>query len=403
MTLEHPPALSYARDLLRERQEQWAKAPPTRDGYVDALAAATDREKGCVREGDRLRAGPFTYDLQSERERFARSRAVIERVSPGWAEDGHYLEILARQAASIEMLLDRHLRETGQDAKALERILVGTIAEPRSLAWTRAVENYAVIAVAAGMMTSYYQLAKAAVLSWQPIDPPPGSAVGLDPRPASVEKVLDRDPAGVETASACLISWLFEGEPHPNSTRAPEPKYRPHLAHLIDFSERFVLAHEYAHALIDQFGYTIAGIPPKVVSPQEKELRADIVGAWIVSESAALLDSVPPNIALSAAVMAMKVHELVDDGLRVLGLEPPTSSTHPSFELRAKVVYDFYAANYAQLIEQDPSLAPEAILPPARTLEQIWARVEPQIEDLAFTGLEPSDIWYKAGARPSYA
>lgn len=341
----------------------------------------------------RLRAGPFTYEASIERRRFARTREIIERVSPSWAEDGGYLEMLARQAASIEIFLISHLQQSEAATDPLERILIGTLGQPRSTAWTRKVDDYAVIAIAAGMMNAYYQLSKAVVISWQPVDPPPGRLVSLDSTPEAVEKVLDASPTALDVAYESLSSWFFDGVAQPSTTRAPEELYQPALIVLINYAERFVLGHEYCHALLEYMGYPIGEFPVEVLPDKDEEFRADIVGGWAVAESAAQLDSVPPNVALQSALFAMKVHEIVDDALVIFGRPPTPSTTHPPFSARANTVLQMYQAVYGHLAVDDISLSSKALPVPARTLDQIWARLRPQFVSAAQQGKSLHAIW----------
>jgi hypothetical protein len=130
-----------------------------------------------------------------------------------------------------------------------------------------------------------------------------------------------------------------------------------------------------------------------MVPAQQREFRADLIAARIIAESAPYLDAVPPNIALGGALLGMKIHEVVDDGLRVLGRPPTRSTTHPPFSLRADAVHGQYMSDFGENIATDPSLSSEAIIPPARTLEQIWAKVRPRLEADARRGRALHPIW----------
>lgn len=386
--------LQYARDALREKQEKWAQGAPKDNSALEkALLAASTRESNTVLDKGRLRAGPFTYDAEIESRRLARSREIIERVSPGWAEDGTYLELLTRQAASIEMLLESHLAESGATAGGLNRIVLGTLGQPRSTAWTKPVDDCAVIAIAAGMMNAYYQLSKAVVFSWRPTSGNPDYAVTLDHRRESVERVLDENSESLDVAYECLASWFFWGLAQPLTTKSPDPLYIPPLQLLINYAERFVLGHEYCHALMDYMGYTLAGFEVMKLPSKDNEFRADLVGAWIVAQSASLLDSVPPNIALGSTLLAMKIHEIVDEALLIFGRPPRPSTTHPPFQERSELVMGMYQADYEQDGAKDESLSPDALLPPARTLGQIWDRIKPRFVEDAKNGRSLHKIW----------
>lgn len=106
-----------------------------------------------------------------------------------------FLEMLARQAASVELALQPSGDRTGAIAPdVMSRILVGTIGEPRSEAYSAAIGDTAVIAMSAGMMEFYYQCAKAVVLAWKPLPPDGVNLLSFSSDPADTEESLDGDP-----------------------------------------------------------------------------------------------------------------------------------------------------------------------------------------------------------------
>lgn len=139
----------------------------------------------------------FRYDAATEQARFQRTREIIDRVEPGPHEDGVYLEMLARLAASIEM----HLASIALDElvpAALGRVLFGTTGEPRSHASTTLLGDVPVIVMSAGMTSAYYQISKAVVLSWKLTTPAEGSAVAFSSRIEDTREKLDADDAPVD-------------------------------------------------------------------------------------------------------------------------------------------------------------------------------------------------------------
>jgi hypothetical protein len=355
-----------------------------------ALSKADGREHGTVQDNGRLRAGGFTYERHAERERLALTREIIRRVEPVGAEDGGYLEMLAREAASIELLLRPELPRLPDALTCLDRILIGTIGQPRSKAWTRPVGDFSVIAVSAGMMYAYYQFSKAIVLSWRQVEPVAGHLVRFNPTFDAVERVLNSDSNPVTVAYDSLSSWLFNGVARPSDTQAPAQNFQLPLSRLIKYAERFVLAHEYAHALIDNMGQTVAGYPPKPLDQKHKEIRADLVAMYIVAESAAELDDVPPNVALNGALMAMKIHQVVDEALHMFGKPLPPSDTHPPFDVRSAALWDAYIDDYQS---KDPRLVAEGLLPASRTTEQLWRRLKTILAEDRSAGRKLHPIW----------
>jgi hypothetical protein len=100
-----PPELTKARWLLREEQRRWASVAgqvPS-DALAEAQGQAATRADQATTEGDQIRIGAWVYSREVEEERRARTLRIIERAQPGPFENGRYLELLAREAAAIEM------------------------------------------------------------------------------------------------------------------------------------------------------------------------------------------------------------------------------------------------------------------------------------------------------------
>jgi hypothetical protein len=355
-----------------------------------ALSKVDEREHRTVQDNGSLRAGCFTYAIAVERKRLALTREIIRRVEPAGAEDGGYLEMLAREAASIEMLLHPELPDLADGSSWLDRILIGTIGEPRSKAWTRRVGDFSVIAVSAGMMYAYYQFSKAIVLSWPIVERVGKCCVTFDNTFEAVERVLDSDSNPLTVAYDSLSSWLFDGVARPSNTQAPTLDFQLPLSLLIKYAERFVLAHEYAHALIDNMGQTVRSYPPTELEQKDKEIRADVVAMDIVAMSAHELDDVAPNVALNGALMAIKVHQIVDEALHMFGKPLPPSETHPPFDVRSDAVRHAYLFDY---YFRNPCLVPRGLLPASRTAEQLWRRLKTRLEEDRSAGRTLHPIW----------
>jgi hypothetical protein len=126
--------LERARTYLRQRQALWARAlrrRPSSEVLAAALEHAAQREAAAVRDGEYIREGLFRYEAPQEEARWALTRQIIDRVSPGPYEDPRYLEMLARQAASVEYVLANGSGDQDESGRAvLSRILIGTTGEP---------------------------------------------------------------------------------------------------------------------------------------------------------------------------------------------------------------------------------------------------------------------------------
>jgi hypothetical protein len=390
-------SLAYARQDLRQRQAQWgflARAVVVENPVAAALSRAAAREANSRPDGSYLLDDVFRYPDDSERARWALTRQIIERVAPGPFEDPVFLEMLARQAASIEIAL---CPEGGTiSPEALSRIIVGTIGQPRSEAYSAAIGDAAVIAVSAGMMEFIYQCAKVVVLSWKKRAPAGPGQVSFSVRPEDTAEVLGSDPYPVALLRSTLAAWLFKGRPRSAGSRLPSSAERIPVTRLINGAERFVLAHEYGHALMHELKVLSSATPapPENESAWDKEFAADTFGALAVSESSRLLDLLPANIALMGAELVMKAHEIFDQvfGL-VRGGEMPDESvaSHPPFAQRAAVLEQLYLQ-----LHPEPTIAREdleGMRAPAETLDQIWARVAPELVGTLRAGMPLDPVW----------
>ncbi len=397
--------LPLARAYLHRVQASWARGI-ARPADLAPLAVARERMAQRVREAvtadGYIREGAFRYEAGVERARWARTEQIIERVQPGPFEDGGYLEFLARQAASVELVLAGGLVPGA--GPVLDRVVFGTTGEPTSQASTTHVGDAAVITMSAGMVYLMYQLAKAVVLSWKQVPAGEGSAVAFSSRPEDTRAVLDADDTPSGLVEGMLLGWLFEGVARPPESAAPPPAYHPPLTLLINNAERFVIAHEYGHALIDQLAVDVPWMSTSAdITAPQKELRADLFATVVAIRGAGDLDRMAPNMALQGAMLAMKAHEIADRAIDIArgGDGDPgwTSATHPPFQVRASLVADAYRGLLADPGEAgDPGdagagLGAEALYVAADTAEILWERVRPRLTAALRAGRRLHPLW----------
>lgn len=391
-----PPALDRARWMLRTRQDNLARISgrPAADALGAARRCAAQRADRSRFEGNDIRVGPWLFTREVEEERWARTLHIVERAQPGPYEDGAYLETLAREAAAIEMTLAPAAGGPSVFGRALERIVLGTVDDPTGHAGVARLGDGVAVTISTGLVDFLCAAATSVILALRPKPSPAGVLTTLSARPDDTVEMLAGDDAPVVHLEHAMAGWLLRGSVRAHPAPSVPDVYRPMLALLTAFAQRFVVAHEYGHALVDRLGVRMAW--PTGPSPDaiDKEFRADLLGAHMVFSSAAL-DRVKPNIALQGAVLAMKSQELIERAVEMVrggesvGVAPP--STHPPFALRLENLYRFYA--YLIRETNDPRLAVEALAVPADTAELLWRRARPRLAE-SLVNRRPHPIWW---------
>lgn len=194
-----------------------------------ALKHANSYEEESRYQGDFIRIGVFKYPTRLERLRWQRTREVIRRVRPGVDEDPRYLAMLARHAASLELVLSQ-LHTGSPDSKMLalcDHVLLGTRAQLYADSYSEKEGDRVLVVLSYGFIDFVYQVAKAVVLSWRPLKPRPGTSGGLGASIADIEEVLHSDPRPLELLSKTLHGYMFEGRPRAARYDPPAAEYAP--------------------------------------------------------------------------------------------------------------------------------------------------------------------------------
>lgn len=378
MTLSGDTGLAEARGALRDEQRLARerlgvmRSISSADVLAAALAHADRREHAGEVRGDHVRYAPFRYALATERQRWARTREVLQRVAPGPDEDGRQLEMVARQAASVEMVLrgdcggaaDRRLQAL------CDRLLLGTLPSFDLAASSRRHGDHYLVLVSAGLIDFTYQLAKATLLSWKPAASPRGG-VSFRCERDDVEAVLAETPVPLWLLRTTLEHYLFQGIPRAPKAPAAPAQIHPPLETLTAFNERFVIAHEIAHALHEHLDIVHSGL-----GARGEEFAADVWALRWTMDGAHLLDDMAPNIAAQGAFFTLTVldvlhqaldlarHGAVRTGARFAG--------HPPTEQRLATLREAYAEIVTRA---DGNLSVRAALLPAETLSLLWQRL----------------------------
>ena len=371
--------LDPARRILHGLQELAAPASGRvpQDAHAIAKDCAAARARATTVHGREIHAGGWNYAKDVEDARRDRTLRIIERARPGPYEDGGHLESLAREAAALEMTMAGFVSPTPLD-RVLDRIVLGTTDEPRNHAGATRRGDGVAIVISTGLLDFLGQTARSVVLALKPTPPPDEVLWSFSAKPEDTAAVLARDSTAGANLHDTLVSWLCRGSATPAATHNPPAYYASYIDHLERFAQRFVIAHEYGHAL-HLLGMHIPGLSDTATpDPKMTEHNMDALGVTHVFNSAEV-DRAKPNIALQGAVLAMKSQEILDRALLIAcsgrnGILAP-SHTHPPFEQRLASIYRMYRRLTQTMV--DPKLAPEAMKVPADTLELVWEQVAP--------------------------
>lgn len=375
-------SLAQARGLIQARQQKWPPKQSVQDESPLNVArrAFADRRESTLPHGEWLRAGTFLYTPSFEEARLDRTASVIERVAPGDFEDGLLVEQIARQAASVEMyLISRQFDATV--AMAAERIIFGTTAAPISHASCYRVKDIALIEFSQGLLNLLSVAALAVVRAHVPTDPIPGYK-GWSSDLGDVEQYLDTNPGAVDLLVDFFVNWMTDGRPSTSQPLEIHTTLTMPYEILTSFAQRFVIAHEYAHALVDKLGIEVLRSDDSTYDePTQKEIRADLFGVVAIGRASGKLDGVAPNVALQGSVLAMKAHELLlrarqlaDQPEDLVGRE---ASGHPSFSQRAVLCREVYRWCLPNVNDTKADVGGMTV--PARTAEILWRRAVPHI------------------------
>ncbi len=374
------------REVQRQQERVWralvpgVRRNPDTEAIIEAaLARADSREQEANVDSDYVYASGFRYPLAMERLRWARTRDIIHRVAPGPFEDATYLEMLARQAASVEIILrGEHTGQPSAKTKALcDRLILGTLPSLSPSASTSKVRNYSTIFIAAGLIDFLYQLAKYVVLSWD-INPGDDGIIRTDGRPATMDRVLAEKPEVTDQLLDTYMAFIYNGRPRREGGMRPPSEVHMPLQVLVNFNERFILAHEYSHTLFD----AISREQSLTMTECEEESQADAMAFMFLNESGWVLDGLPPVVASQGVFFVLSAMETLRRAIDLarhgeVG-EDVGFASHPPVAQRQELMKNVYLQ---QVSDKDDDQSIEGALTPARSLMHLWQRLEaPLIE-----------------------
>ncbi len=373
--------MSIAPEALAEVRRQQTRTR-TRLGVAEPIGKgnplARARENAAAREQQaqlidgQLRSQFGRYPEATERLRWARTREILERAAPGVDEDGVYLEMLARQAASIEMVLRSEHSDTPNPVGAAlcDSVVLATLPALLPDASSRRFGDSSLVFVSAGLMDWVYQATKVSVLSWQQLT---GKEHYVSFRNTSeaVDTMLDTDPRPAALLADVLESYLFSGIARPQVSVMPQASLQAPLAVLTNFNERFIVAHEYGHAMHDANDIVLPGR-----ADGAEEYAADAFAFDLVIRSGFEIDDVAPNVAAQGAWFVLTALDVLREALdmaRLGAIGPDTGSAqHPPVQARHARLRERYLETVS---DEDGDLWIDAAVAPSRALRQVWERV----------------------------
>jgi hypothetical protein len=362
------------------------------DTLQRALQRAEERESQSTVRGDLIYSPEFKYPVHTERLRWTRTRDIISRSSPGDDEDANYVEMIARQAASVEMILRGEHEGSARNARNAEicdRVLLGTFPTINPDAFARRQDDFFFVLVSAGLIEFVYQASKAVVLSWKPTAPSGGAAVAFKGEPEDVEAVLAENPLPLSLLAMTLQEYLFNGLPRAIGYAPPPQNYQLPLLILTNFNERFIVAHEYGHTLHDALDMVHPG--DSVIT---EEFAADILGFQLALQSGWVLDRMPPNFSTQGAYFVLTALDIIRKALDVVRYgevrEDRRFASHPPISHRLERLRQCYLQTIS---DREDSLSIRPALQPANTLELLWTRLLDEGMKEKWRGRNLHPIW----------
>ena len=154
-----------------------------------------------------------------------------------------------------------------------------------------------------------------------------------------------------------------------------------------------MLAHEYSHVFKDLLRH-----PEWIVTTADpadvKEVQADAEALQRIGHTSLSVDRVTPNVALTGAVLAIKARELLERAVAIAKGRPEAErQALELFDRRVALVVEIYRTLLAPDAD-DTYLDVEPMVSTGKTLELLWAEIEPQLRQRLAGGERLHHIWW---------
>lgn len=296
---------------------------------------------------ERVRREGLSYHLQDELKRIHVAEDLVRRVAPGPFENANYLALLAYEAASLELVLSDLIGDKQAQERPL-RFLLGTrlTRELDACSLTKSIDDYTVVFLNSGLIEFVYQAAKAVIEAMNPVFSADGR-VHSDKNITEISAGLKKNKAPIERVWKTLEAFFFGGYPRAYSKETVHEEYLMPISSLISMAERWVVAHEYGHGLLEGWNPTAMNSPGEggsgIPGPQNpswaKEFFADTNATILTVLSAARLDGLTPEFSLPGGIFTLKCIDIRRKAFAVITTGQESidtgSDTHPPLITRA--------------------------------------------------------------------
>src|SRR5690606_16809218 len=112
--------------------------------------------------------------------------------------------------------------------------------------------DYTVVEVNAALIDFIYQSAKAVIAAQRPMRSGETGGITTQSDVDRIRAALDEDDAPVQRLFASLEAYLYHGSTRAVRQETVPEEHSPPLSTLIGQAERFVVAHEYGHGVMER-------------------------------------------------------------------------------------------------------------------------------------------------------
>jgi hypothetical protein len=397
---------------------------------TQVLNYQNELEKNSKSDEDYIYSNGYRHPKELEKSRWKRTREILNRIEPGPYEDLGYFHMCARHAATFELqLIDSGSFDRKYVEERLDRILIATEPELVLNAEAQLLENtnYTLVWLSVGLMQYVYQLAKIVTLSWHLEKPATESQFPFfSSKIEDVEAVLKENPEPLTQFIGLLENYLVNGIPRYQYSQMPDPNRQNLIGQLTKVSERFVIYHEFIHAIfhfapeLRHVWYNSKDLKDLGLNNLDhyQEFQADLMAFSFMTRGLENFDGLPLRVSLRGPLLVLQAIDIFYRALDVICLgkikESHKSDTHPApinrtmaiiemFKLEASRQYDLGLQQNEKLLgntkEEFVQRSLDWAFFPSQTLELLWEQAMPKLLSLR-NSIRLHQIWQCTDSAP---